>query len=137
MSGGSYDYLYLAYEVKGLHGRTEDIERMAARLRELGSVKAASATLDIIRAKNALDDQAAAMAGVWKAVEWYDSGDWGLEQAQESIAEYEAKTAVTASATPPVTATPTPAPLPAAPVPPLSPDSPAPSPSATHRPQTD
>lgn len=83
MSGGSYNYLYL--NVPELGGHREHLEAMAARLDGLPyAAKAAAATRQILAV---LDDEA--LAGVWQAVEWWDSADYSEDQVREAVAEYE------------------------------------------------
>jgi hypothetical protein len=83
MSGGSYNYL--SYHAPDLGGHRHHLEAMADRLEGLpyGS-KAAEATRSILAA---LDDEA--LANVWHAVEWWDSGDYGEDKVQAAIAKYE------------------------------------------------
>jgi hypothetical protein len=83
MSGGSYDYLY--FHVAELGGRRGDLETMAARLEGLPyAVEAAAATRRILEA---ISDEK--LAKVWRAVEWWDSGDYDEDQVREAVAEYE------------------------------------------------
>lgn len=94
MSGGSYNYI--CYDWK-FFDRVEipwsDTEEMAARLEELGYADdAAAATRDIIKqfndARDKLFEEHAKLSGVWKAVEWYDSGDGREDSIKAELAEY-------------------------------------------------
>jgi hypothetical protein len=83
VSGGSYNYLYL--NAPDLGGYRSHLEVMAERLEGLPyATEAAVATRLIL---TALDDKA--LADVWHAVEWWDSGDIGEDQVREALAEYQ------------------------------------------------
>lgn len=87
MSGGSYNYLFL--HSRGLDCQRGDLEEMGKRLAGLDFAQdAAEATRRVL----ALLDQAEAasqkLAEVWRAVEWWDSGDSGQDQVRESVIEY-------------------------------------------------
>jgi hypothetical protein len=83
MSGGSYKYLY--FQVSELGGNRGELESMAARLDGLPyAAQAAAATRRILEA---ISDEK--LAAVWRAVEWWDSGDYGEDQVREAVAEYE------------------------------------------------
>lgn len=88
MSGGSHNYLYLAYQVSGLYGRQDDIEFMSTRLKELGFNELAEVSLVILKDMQVVYDHAEKLERVWKAVEWYDSGDWGLDDVEQAAKEY-------------------------------------------------
>ena len=91
MSGGSYDYLCFM-EFDKIIDNLDLLDKMAERLIELGYIAAA---METYKAKNEVE---AAMVryeahkerleNLWRAVEWYDSGDWGLEDAKEAYIEY-------------------------------------------------
>ncbi|MEV5944407.1 hypothetical protein [Streptomyces sp. NPDC051994] len=87
MSGGSYNYLFC--HVRGLEEQRGDLEEMAKRLAELAYAQGAA---EATRRVMALLDQAEAasqeLAEVWRAVEWWDSGDYGEDQVREAIEEY-------------------------------------------------
>lgn len=72
MSGGSYNYLYIEDR---LCERVGDIERMAARLRELGHEDAAARTQEAADALKRADAIREELATVWQNVEWIDSND--------------------------------------------------------------
>lgn len=76
MSGGSYDYL--CFKADDLSGRRGTVERMAQRLE--GLPYASTAAADTRRILALLADaqaQAERLADIWRAVEWWDSGDYG------------------------------------------------------------
>jgi hypothetical protein len=82
MSGGSYDYLH--FHAPELGGHRGQLEAMAERLEELpyaGGV--AAATRHILAV---LGDEA--LANVWRAVEWWDSGDYGEDQVRDAVAKH-------------------------------------------------
>ena len=91
MSGGSYDYLFIA-DTSQLFDRQETIRRMAERLTELGHHEAAKETeevdLMINHARRRIEARAERLEKVWKAVEWYDSADWGIDSVSDAVAEY-------------------------------------------------
>lgn len=93
MSGGSFDYLCL-YE-PDVTERVEDMERMAAALREYKTPEAnvaAQITEGFIRQLREfqayIDRHIADIAPVWKAVEWNHSCDWSREQVLETLSEW-------------------------------------------------
>ncbi|MFE4867721.1 hypothetical protein [Streptomyces sp. NPDC056682] len=88
MSGGSYDYLY--WQVPELGGHVGQLEAMAERLEALPyAAEAAAATRRILEA---ISDEK--LADVWRAVEWWDSGDYGEDQVREAIDEHRASLTV-------------------------------------------
>lgn len=89
MSGGSYEYLYSAAENDTLESHREELERMRARLAELGATRAAWRTGEVIRLLDAAKADARQLEQVWHAVEWWDSCDWGEEQVREVLGNYE------------------------------------------------
>lgn len=85
MSGGSFNYLCYKDEDE-LFNYQFDLDQMATELCELGFVDAAEETLatfltKVRVAKRRLDE-------IWKAVEWYRSGDCSEKDVQAAIAEY-------------------------------------------------
>ena len=91
MSGGSFDYLCFM-EVDKLMNNKELLDKMANRLLELGYKDAAKETvlakiileqteirIEVIRDR---------LEKVWKAVEWMDSGDSGIDRVEEVIKNY-------------------------------------------------
>lgn len=86
MSGGSYDYLYL--HLDDLSGRRKDLKRMYRRLAQLGHGDPSAATLRILDNLDAIEESAEALADVWRAVEWLDSGDSCEDQVTDVVREY-------------------------------------------------
>jgi hypothetical protein len=89
MSGGSHNYLYRQIDTEGcIH--LADLDGMASRLEEIAPGSAAAADtrrlVDLIRRAATGDG---ALAEVWRSVEWFDSRDYGEDQALEQIAAYE------------------------------------------------
>jgi len=93
LSGGSYSYLYAKdkhdlFEYSGV----ETIDAMANRLIELGHLDAAKETLQlkqiILQALVRTEVIADRMSKVWKAVEWYDSADSGIDAVNKAIEKY-------------------------------------------------
>lgn len=99
MSGGSFNYLCEKdndelYEFSVL----DEMKRMSLKLAELGHGDAANHTALLImlidnnlkhtqEIKKSLED-------VWKAVEWYQSYDYGIEKVDEAMEEYRNKNAL-------------------------------------------
>lgn len=91
MSGGSFDYLYVHYEVELRHER--QLEQMADRLAVLGYADDAAQ-----ETRRALEDARAArvraevalkrLEGVWKAMEWWQSSDWSEDAVAEALVKY-------------------------------------------------
>ena len=94
MSGGSYNYLCYA-DADDIHYKIPDITSMRDRLIELGYKDAAKETEGLILMIEAyqlrLETRLERLEDIWKAVEWCDSGDWGLEDIEEAIKEYREK----------------------------------------------
>lgn len=93
MSGGSYNYLCAYRELEGLLEHQGDLEEMADRLAGLGYAEdAARETQELLvqlrQWKVRAEVRAERLAGVWKAVEWWDSADWGEDRVKEALAEY-------------------------------------------------
>lgn len=84
MSGGSYNYAYTKVdEMDGAYSVIQDVKRAEERLRELGQQEAANEVYKYIlfveMVANRLSVQGNRIANVLRAVEWYDSGDSGIE----------------------------------------------------------
>jgi hypothetical protein len=90
MSGGSYNYLS-SQAYRGDINQS-DLRDMAERLEGFapGTV-AAAATRALLEAILHIESSSYELGDVWQAVEWWDSGDWGEDQAREAIATYEAE----------------------------------------------
>lgn len=92
MSGGEYEYLYIQ-DAHTLMLKTHIIQAMADRLAELGYASdAARETQELLltvrQYENRIDVMQARLAGVWKAVEWCDSGDWGEDEIKRALGKY-------------------------------------------------
>lgn len=92
MSGGSYNYLYMADGLVGLLEKRHDLESMAKRLVDMsedefpGVDKVAADTVRLVNLLSTFDDVVTELVeekltNVWHAVEWFDSNDdYGEEQ---------------------------------------------------------
>ena len=93
MSGGCFGYLCYK-EPLDLPNSQESILSMAERLKELGSEQAAEETKNLITLIQEYEAAAALsierLKDLWKAVEWHDSGDWGIEDIEEQNQKYHA-----------------------------------------------
>lgn len=91
MSGGSYDYLCDKYSEE-LFDCFTMLRKMSGRLLELGYDDAAKDTITLLTIMTGMlktiDVRADRIREVWKAVEWYDSSDWGLEEVVDAIQKY-------------------------------------------------
>lgn len=93
MSGGSYDYLCWKDPDQLLEAGSEhQLERMRDRLLELGYRDAARETDELLcvirQARCLVETRAERLSGVWKTVEWHDSGDWCPDQVAAAVAKY-------------------------------------------------
>lgn len=96
MSGGSYDYASLADHLDDVLAKRQGIDQLADRLASLdesefpGARAAAVLTQQLLgqlRVWEAyVESQTRLLGGVWKAVEWWDSCDWGPDQVREALA---------------------------------------------------
>lgn len=97
MSGGSFNYLCSRHSLSELLERAGDIDTMGQTLRNAGHAEAAAATESILADIKAFEDSILArvenLRGVWKAVEWTGSGDWGPESITEEVDAFNAKDA--------------------------------------------
>jgi len=85
MSGGSYDYLCHQFDMIDL----DNLEDMATRLAELAPNSAAARDTAELLDRLRGDVTSASLRQVWHDVEWFDSGDYGADQAQAAIEHYE------------------------------------------------
>lgn len=94
MSGGSYNYLCFAEPSDLLQKHSQDLRDMVEALSAAGASDAAKETETIIAILNHFRDRLQArvdrVSPVWKAIEWWHSGDWSEAQFQETLAEYRA-----------------------------------------------
>ncbi len=90
MSGGSFNYLYTAWDFDTLEQRRMDIEDMAKALRKLGEKAevAAKATESIIALLDQVNDQARKLSDVWHDMEWWYSNDYSEDQVDQSLAKF-------------------------------------------------
>jgi hypothetical protein len=87
MSGGSYDYLFT--RVRSLGEQRGDLERMAIRLEGLPwATEAAAATRRCLTMVDEAERLAETLSDVWHAIEWWDSGDWGEDDARGEVEAY-------------------------------------------------
>lgn len=98
MSGGSFDYLYTAYDYEGINGLLHYRKQLVAMQKALQdyphSELAVASTARLIKAlddvdqivRSLLDDDG--LANVFKAVEWHHSGDLGLEDVEHSLTAF-------------------------------------------------
>lgn len=88
MSGGSYDYLCL--RVHALEEQRGMLENMAIRLEGLSYAPVAAAqTRRVLRLVDAAGALADSLADVWRAVEWWDSGDSGEDAVMRKCEAYQ------------------------------------------------
>ncbi len=84
MSGGSYDYL--AHRGTHLGRYTGALERMAQRLEGLSwAGPAAAETRRVIRMLDEAERLADTLEAPWHAIEWWDSNDWGEDDARKDV----------------------------------------------------
>lgn len=91
MSGGSYNYLCYK-EYNEISNHIQDIGKMRDRLIELGFKDVAQETESILLMINSFEVRVNArlerLQDIWKAVEWMDSGDSGIEYVNEEVLLY-------------------------------------------------
>lgn len=88
MSGGSYDYLCL--RVHALEDQRGMLENMAIRLEGLPyAAEAAAQTRRVLKLVDAASVLADSLSDVWRAVEWWDSGDSGEDPVIRECAAYQ------------------------------------------------
>lgn len=95
MSGGSYDYLFIQDGLSELTEHRSALQAMAERLSGLSEVEfpgARSAAVATWRLHTLLgvweahvEAQVKVLGGVWRAVEWWDSGDSGADGVQRAL----------------------------------------------------
>jgi hypothetical protein len=94
MSGGSFNYLFCkdAPDFFGYAPR-EDLERMAAALTDAGDAEDAARETEEILAiiagtERRVDARLERLRGVWKAMEWWKSGDGGEDGLRAALTKY-------------------------------------------------
>lgn len=93
MSGGSFNYLCWAVDLEDLLAKRHQLESMAEELARLGyapdAASEARALISDIRAAQVRVETAMdRLQGVFKAVEWWRSGDWGEDGVHEALEHY-------------------------------------------------
>lgn len=93
MSGGSWNYLYCKDVDELMNGSsTELLQDMADRLNSAGFKDVAKDTQRLVEyiksASIRIETLFEALSPVFKAVEWFDSGDWGKETLNNEILKY-------------------------------------------------
>lgn len=90
MSGGSYNYLYIAAGSRDLAQRYDDLVEMRDRLNSIApGSRAATDTAALVAAIDDLGARSAPLADVWREIEWWDSCDGSEDQARAAVAAYE------------------------------------------------
>lgn len=97
MSGGSYNYLKDAMDLEDLLLKKNELEEMADRLEGMsekefpGSSAAGRLTRELLVKLGLWESHAnitiQILSGVWKDVEWWDSGDYGPDQVREGLSK--------------------------------------------------
>jgi hypothetical protein len=93
MSGGSFDYLCYKEASDLLSGSMdEQIERMRDALVEAGAEDAAKETEHLLlvlkQSRVRVGVALQRLHGVWHAMEWWKSSDWGRKDFEEVLAMY-------------------------------------------------
>lgn len=93
MSGGSWDYLYSKNIDELMNGSsTELLQDMADRLNSAGFEDVAKDTQRLVEyiksASIRIETLFEVLSPVFKAVEWFDSGDWGKEALNNEVLKY-------------------------------------------------
>lgn len=93
MSGGAYEYLCWKTELDELLSRQHHLRNMADRLAGLGyAADAAEETEELLIMLRQWQIRAEVrvkrLEAVWKAVEWWDSADWGEDRVHAALRAY-------------------------------------------------
>lgn len=93
MSGGSWNYLYCKDVDELMNGSsTELLQDMVDRLNSAGFKDVAKDTQRLVEyiksASIQIETLFEALSPVFKAVEWFDSGDWGKETLNNEVLKY-------------------------------------------------
>jgi hypothetical protein len=93
MSGGSYNYLCHSWDLEDLLKQKASLSDMADRLSALGYAEdAAKETYTLLVLLRQFETRAEVHAerlrDLWKAVEWWDSADWGEDSVRKALAAY-------------------------------------------------
>lgn len=92
MSGGSHNYICHC-EAQELIGREEDLREMSDDLAALGYCKDAAAETEEIlilvrQFENRINTRLERLSPVWRALEWWHSGDIGEDSFKEAIEKF-------------------------------------------------
>ncbi len=91
MSGGNYNYLFINDSSDLLSGQHDtDLQSMADRLAELGyasdaAIETQQLLLAIRQSRNRLEASRKRLESLWRAVEWWDSGDSSEEEVKTAL----------------------------------------------------
>jgi hypothetical protein len=93
MSGGSYNYLCNSWDVEDLLRHKSDLSDMTDRLAALGYAEDAAKETYLLlvllrQMETRVEVHLQRLTDVWKAVEWWDSSDWGEDAVKEALAKY-------------------------------------------------
>lgn len=93
MSGGSYNYLCHALDLGDLLNKQSDLSEMTDRLSGLGYAEdAAEETYLLLTLLRQFETRSEVhvqrLRDLWKAVEWWDSGDSGEDRVKEALKVY-------------------------------------------------
>lgn len=95
MSGGSWNYL-CSKDVQDLIYSNELLERMSERLASLGYAEdAARETYELVQIIRQYKTKASVitdrLSDIWRAIEWWDSGDSGEDRVKAELVNYREK----------------------------------------------
>jgi hypothetical protein len=92
MSGGSYNYVCYADPGDLLQKHGQDLQEMVGALSRAGADDAARETETVIAIldhfRNRMQARLDRLNGVWRAMEWWHSGDISEEDFKKALAEY-------------------------------------------------
>jgi hypothetical protein len=87
MSGG---FSFYNYPPSDLENYVNEFEAMLTRLQEFGAKHAASDTMAVLQTvRNLCSTDLSALKKVWRAVELYDSADYGEDQVHKALRDYD------------------------------------------------
>jgi hypothetical protein len=93
MSGGSFNYLCRTWDLSDVLGKIGDLEAMSSALAALGYAQDAARETEellvILRQWQVQTDvRLKRLTPMWKAMEWWQSCDWGEDDLKDALAEY-------------------------------------------------
>lgn len=101
MSGGSFNYISDFGTLANIVDGKDDVQGIAAALRERGHAAAAAETDALIAELDVIEAYVLARAerlrGVWKAAEWTVSGDWSEQDLAREAAALDSAPAFSAT----------------------------------------